>query len=37
MASANSTFTEIVTTTLREHPSVIADNVSEHNALYRRL
>jgi hypothetical protein len=37
MASPNSTFTEIVTTTLREHPSVIADNVSDHNALYRRL
>lgn len=37
MASPNSTFTEIVTTTLREHPSVIADNVSGHNALYRRL
>jgi hypothetical protein len=37
MASPNSTFTEIVTTTLREHPGVIADNVSDHNALYRRL
>jgi hypothetical protein len=37
MASPNSTFTEIVTTTLREHPSVISDNVSDHNALYRRL
>ena len=37
MASPNSTFTEIVTTTLREHPGVIADNVSLHNALYRRL
>jgi hypothetical protein len=37
MASPNSTFTEIVTTTLREHPDVIADNVSDHNALYRRL
>ena len=37
MASPNSTFTEIVTTTLREHPNVIADNVSGHNALYRRL
>jgi hypothetical protein len=37
MASPNSTFTEIVTTTLREHPGVIADNVSGHNALYRRL
>lgn len=37
MASPNATFTEIVTTTLREHPGVIADNVSGHNALYRRL
>lgn len=37
MASPNSTFTEMVTTTLRNHPSAIADNVSEHNALYRRL
>lgn len=37
MASPNATFTEIVTTTLREHPDVIADNVSDHNALYRRL
>lgn len=37
MPSPNSTFTEIVTTTLREHPDVIADNVSDHNALYRRL
>jgi hypothetical protein len=26
-----------VTTTLREHPSEIADNVSAHNALYRYL
>jgi hypothetical protein len=37
MASPNATFTEIVTTTLREHPAEIADNVSNHNALYRRL
>lgn len=37
MTSPNSTFTELVTTTLREHPSEIADNVSDHNALYRRL
>jgi hypothetical protein len=37
MASPNAAFTEIVTTTLREHPSEIADNVSGHNALYRRL
>lgn len=37
MASPNSTFTEIVTTTLREHPAEISDNVSKHNALYRRM
>lgn len=37
MASPNSTFTEIVTTTLRNHPDEVADNVSHHNALYRRL
>lgn len=37
MASPNTTFTEIVTTTLREHPSEVADNVSNHNALYSRL
>lgn len=37
MASPNSTFTEMVTTTLRNHPSEVADNVSNHNAIYRRL
>ncbi len=37
MASPNSVFTEIVTTTLRNHPNEIADNVSNHNALYNRL
>lgn len=37
MASPNSTFTEMVTTTLREHPDEVTDNVSNHNALYRRL
>lgn len=37
MASPNSTFDEIVTTTLRRHRKEIADNVSTHNALYRRL
>ena len=37
MASPNATFTEIVTTTLREHPSEITDNVSDHNALLRRM
>lgn len=37
MASPNSTFDEIVTTTLRRHRKDIADNVSNHNALYKRL
>jgi hypothetical protein len=37
MASPNATFTEMVTTTLREHPKAISDNVSDHNALYSRL
>lgn len=37
MPSPNTTFTEMVTTTLRNHPSEIADNVSQHNALYRYL
>lgn len=37
MASPNATFTEMVTTTLRNHPTDIADNVSGKNALYTRL
>ena len=37
MVSPNTTFTEMVTTTLREHPSAISDNVSDHNGLYNRL
>jgi len=37
MTSPNSTFTELVTSTLREHPSAIADNVSGNNALYTYL
>jgi hypothetical protein len=37
MASPNAVFTEMVTTTLRNHPSAIADNVSKNNALYSRL
>lgn len=37
MASPNSTFTEMVTTTLRNHSTEIADNVSANNALYSRL
>lgn len=31
------TFTELVTTTYRNHKSEVADNVSNHNALFRRL
>lgn len=31
------TFTELVSTTYRNHSKEIADNVSNHNALYRRI
>jgi hypothetical protein len=37
MASPNSTFTEMVTTTLRNHKRSLADNVSENNALLRLM
>lgn len=37
MASPNAVFTEIVTTTFRNHRKEIADNFSKHNALYRKL
>ena len=37
MASPNSTFTELVSTTFRNHRKTFADNVSEHNALLMRL
>lgn len=37
MVSPNAVFTEIVTTTFRNHGSDIADNVSKHNALYRKM
>jgi hypothetical protein len=37
MAIPSTTFTEMVTSTLRHHPSVVNDAVSKHNALYRRL
>jgi hypothetical protein len=37
MASPNSTFTEIVSTTLREHKRMFADNVTNNNALLNRL
>jgi len=37
MPSPNSVFTEIVATTFRNHPKQITDNVSRHNALYRKM
>lgn len=37
MASPNSTFTELATTTFRKHRKDIKDNVSKNNALYRRM
>ena len=37
MTSPNATFTELVASTLRNHPGEIADNVSKNNALYARL
>lgn len=37
MASPNSIFTEIVTTTFRNHRPEISDTVSKHNALYRQM
>lgn len=37
MASPNSDFTEIVTTTLRNRRKKLADNVTNHNALLRKL
>jgi hypothetical protein len=37
MATPSSVFTEMVTTTLRKTGSEITDNVSEHNALLRRM
>jgi len=37
MASPNTSFTEIVTTTLRNRSGVLADNVSDNNAILRRL
>ena len=30
-------FSELVTTTYRNHQKDVADNVSKHNALYRKL
>lgn len=37
MATPSSVFTEMVTTTHRNFASKLADNVSEHNALLRRM
>jgi len=37
MTSPSAVFTELVTSTLRNHPSEIADNVSQNNALWRYL
>mgnify|MGYP003455061048 FL=1 len=37
MASPNSTFTELVSTTFRNHRSELADNVSKNNALYNQM
>ena len=37
MASPNSTFTELVSTTFRNHSKEIKDNVSKNNALLRTL
>jgi hypothetical protein len=37
MASPNATFTEMVTTTLRNHAREVVDNVSDNNALLRLL
>jgi hypothetical protein len=37
MASPNSVFTELVTTTFRKHGKQFRDNMSNHNALLRRM
>jgi hypothetical protein len=37
MPSPNAIFTEIVSTTFRNHSKEIADNFSKHNALYRKM
>ena len=37
MPSANSTFTELVTTTHRKHKKGFKDNLSERNALLKRI
>lgn len=37
MVSPNAIFTEIVSTTFRNHRKEITDNFSKHNALYRKM
>lgn len=37
MASPNSTFTELVSTTFRDHRKSVKDNISKNNALYATL
>ena len=37
MASPNSTFTELVSTTFRKHRKEVADNLSNRNALLKRI
>lgn len=37
MVSPNTTFTDVVTTTLRKHPKKLYDNVSKHNALFNYI
>lgn len=37
MASPNTVFTEMVTTTLRNHDTEVVDNVTNNNALLRRI
>ena len=37
MASPNSTFTELVSTTFRKHRKEIKDNISNRNALYKYI
>ena len=37
MPSPNATFTEMVTTTLRNHAKKLVDNVTDHNAFLRKL
>ena len=37
MASPNSTFTEIVTTTLANYSKTMADNITNNNALLKSI